>query len=118
LTRQVETLATKWRVAWEAKAVREFLSRLRQWGNYLNEVQRDPQEHAVYYRYEVRVRVIAELLRDQIGDYEGKDSDLTKKLDQRLRAQFMPGDFIWTEGLKGGFPKDGFWFLWGSITFN
>ncbi len=116
LARKIEIFSTKWRVAWEGKAAREYHSRLRQWGNFLNELQHDPQEHAVYYRYEVRLRVIVELLRSQIGDIQDQELDYLDKLDRRLRAQFVPGDFIWDAELRGGFPETEFWFLWGRLS--
>ncbi len=117
LMNKLEAFSTKWRVAWEAKAGKEFRSRLRQWGNYLTELQQEPQEHAVYFPYEVRVRVILELLKMQIEDVEVAENELLHILDQRLGAQFLSGDFIWNAELSTGFPKSEFWFLWGKPTF-
>ncbi len=117
LTNKLEAFSTKWRVAWEAKAGKEFRSRLRQWGSYLTELQQEPQEHAVYYPYEVRVRVMAELLKGQIEVFEVAENEFLHKLDQRLGAQFLPGDFIWDNALSVGFPKTEFWFLWGKPIF-
>ncbi|MBL7163337.1 MAG: hypothetical protein ISS57_12080 [Anaerolineales bacterium] len=116
LENRLETIRSQWQVAWDEKASWEFRSRLRQWGNYLNEVQRDPQEHAVYYPYEVSARVILELLKQQTEKLADSDVETLIKLDQRLRAQFITGSFMWDDDLSGGFPKDEFWFLWGRLT--
>ncbi len=116
LENRLETIRSQWRVAWEEKASWEFRSRLRQWGNFLNEVQHDPQDYAAYYPYEVNVRVILELLIPQTGNLADKDVEPLIKQDQRLQAQFISGSFIWDDDLSGGFPKDDFWFLWGRLT--
>ncbi len=112
LEMDLDVLKNKWRVAWEKKVNREFTSRLRQWGEYLNELARDQTANAVYYRNEVRLRVLLELLLDELG--EDSHPELTT-LDVSLRANSIGGDFIWDEELAGGFPKKKYWFLWGDV---
>lgn len=115
LERKIETLRAKWRSAWEEKAGREFVSRLRQWGHYLDEVGDKPERHAVYYPSEVRLRVLLEVLQGDLGAEPPAEVGLLPHLDARLRGVFKQGDFTWSPGLAGGFPEGMFWFLYGGI---
>lgn len=112
LEREFDALKRKWQVAWEEKASREFTSRLRQWSHYLDEFSLNPDAQAPYYRSEVRLRVLLELLKDALG--EVPQEDLTA-LDESLRAQFTDGDFIWDGDLVDGFPQDKYWYLYGQL---
>jgi hypothetical protein len=111
LKRDFDVLKSKWAVAWEKKVTHEFTSRLRQWRLYLNEVERDAKAHAPYYATEVRLRVLLELLRDDLA--EVPETDLSS-LDDELRSHFIPGDFIWDADLAPGFPQEKYWHLWGN----
>ncbi len=113
--RQLEMLQSKWRVAWERKANKEYRSRLRQWGNYLNDLQRDADDFADYYAHEIHLRVMLEILKQSAGEISGEDQEILNALDQRLMNRFVPGHFIWDEDLSDTFPKDRFWFLWGKL---
>ncbi|MBC8509909.1 MAG: hypothetical protein ISR58_07220 [Anaerolineales bacterium] len=112
---QLETLHTKWRVAWEKKATKEYRSRLRQWANYLNDLQGDADEYADYYGQEVRLRVMLELLADDAREILADDVNILTSLDQRLLNRFVQDSFIWDEELSEGFSKERFWFLWGKL---
>jgi hypothetical protein len=113
LEREFDALKRKWQVAWEEKASREFTSRLRQWSHYLNEFTQNPDAQAPYYRSEIRLRVLLELLKDDLGEVPHEDLSV---LDKSLRAQFTKGDFIWDEDLAEGFPQDQYWFLYGQLS--
>ena len=113
LEREFDALKRKWQVAWEEKANREFASRLRQWSHYLDEFSLNPDAQAPYYRSEVRLRVLLELLKDDLGEVPQEDLSV---LDESLRAQFIEGDFIWDEGLADGFPQDNYWYLYGQLS--
>lgn len=108
-----DVLKSKWTVAWEEKAGREFTSRLRQWGHYLNELSGDRAANAVYYRNEVRLRVLLELLKGELGEKEQPELAV---FDANLRSKFRRGDFIWDEELAGGFSQEKYWFLWGDVA--
>ncbi|TLN24844.1 hypothetical protein FDZ74_02720, partial [bacterium] len=56
----IEAVFSKWRSNWARKAALEYSSRLRQWEDRLGELISDPSE--AIYHYEIRVRVILELL--------------------------------------------------------
>lgn len=113
LEKEFETQRRKWAVAWGKKVDHEFNSRFRQWGLYLNEVVRDANAHAPYYGTEVRLRVLLELLQDELE--QKPEADLTV-LDGGLRPYFTPGDFIWDEDLAVGFPGEKYWYLHGHIS--
>ena len=109
---EFDTIRSKWAVAWEKKATHEFTSRLRQWRLYLNEVEHDMKTNAPYYATEVRLRVILELLRDYLTEIPQTD---LSALDDELRSHFTPSDFIWDADLAGGFSRERYWFLWGTL---
>jgi len=113
LEREFDALKRKWQVAWEEKANREFTSRLRQWSHYLNEFTLNPDAQSPYYRSEVRLRVLLELLKDDLGEVPQEGLPV---LDESLRAQFTEGDFLWDEFLADGFPLDKYWYLYGQLS--
>ena len=105
-----DTLRTKWRANWEKKATKELRTRLRLWGNYLNEYRHN-EELADYYANEVRLRVMIGLL---VAELDIEPEELIV-LDQLLRSQFRGGGFIWDEPLMNVFSRDDFWFLYGEL---
>jgi hypothetical protein len=112
---EIEATRTRWQVAWERKASWEFKSRLRQWGNFLKEVRVDPEDNIGYYHYEVRFRVMLDLLKPEIREVTPAVLEQLNGLDVLLRALFAPGDFIWEPELETEFPKERFWYLWGVL---
>ncbi len=118
---QIESLVTgidlvrsKWRVAWETKASREFRMRIGLWRNYLEDYRRDPYQYAGVYRHEVRIRVIIHYLLAELSQTppEGK---LLDSMDVMINKYFISGDFIWDVKLMNGFPPNVFWFLYGTL---
>ena len=97
----------------EKKAAQEFASRFRQWRIYVDEIKNNPETNAVFYKSEVRVRVLLELLKDQVGSEPPAELDLLPQVDTRLRAMFEPGDFQWEADLEPGFDRGTYWFLYG-----
>ena len=112
LARKVETTQQQWTAAWEAKTIREYRSRLRQWTHYLNDLGKEPETHAPYYRSEVRVRVLLELLGEYIT---AEEQHPLAVLDIALHGQIKPSDFIWDSELQAEFSQQEFWFLYGTI---
>ena len=107
---RLDMLRSKWRVAWEKKAAQELETRLRLWGNYLNE-HGNNKELGNYYAHEVRLRVMAGLLSVELGH----EPDELVALDQLLRAKFCSGEFLWDQALSNEFSRDDFWFLYGRL---
>jgi hypothetical protein len=111
--RQMDLTRTKWRVAWEKKAAWEFRSRLRQWGNVVNDIRRAPEKNADYYPYEVRWRVLLELLQPEIPEISSDQQEQLTGLDRLMRVFLIPTDFIWQAEFSSAFPVEPYWYLWG-----
>jgi hypothetical protein len=116
LDQEMGAVRDRWRSAWNRKAVREFTSRLRQWGNYLDDYRRNPEEQAGYFAQEVRLRVILALLQAEEIDLQEGEGELLEAMDKRLRANFSTGEFIWKEALTQSFPEDSYWYLYGQLA--
>ncbi len=112
---QVDAVRGHWRVAWEKKAGREYSARLRLWRDYLEELREQPHQHADRFAYEVGRRATLVLLEGEAGKIEPAEVELLSGLDGLLRSLFVPGDFVWEEDLRAGFPAGVYWFLYGSI---
>jgi hypothetical protein len=114
IDRVIQTIRLQWRSAWERKANWEFTSRLKQWQNYLNELQENPEGHSAYYSSEVRLRVLLQLLEPEINLLDPAYLTMLNGLDRILAALSSQTDFIWDEELQTSFLKETFWFLWGQ----
>ncbi|MCS6993288.1 MAG: hypothetical protein N2117_01025 [Anaerolineales bacterium] len=104
---KLESLQTRWRIAWEKKIIREMTSRLRSWLQFLEEQARDEAPSRAHYAASVRERAILQLLQPTWPP-------LTEA-DLFLRARFRPGAFVWEAVYQPVFPESEFWFLYGSL---
>ncbi len=102
-------------VAWERKASREFGSRLKMWGNFLNEYREDPENQADRYAFEVERRVMLQLLEPHARGAQRAEHELLSSLDAVLNAALIPGVFIWDAAVIGAFRKEPFWYLYGKL---
>jgi len=114
---EVITLRQHWRQAWENKALREMQNRANLWQSYLSELIANPNEQMDRFTYEVRQRVIMELLRQEIVSPNESVMANLDLLDQILRSSFQTGEFVWDTELKAEFPSPAYWFLWGKPYF-
>lgn len=114
LITRLDAVRAKWQVAWETKAGREFQSRFGLWGNYLSDYRQNPEGHADSYPHEVRSRVFLELLKPELPEALPEQEALSP-LDSVLRGNFLPGNFIWEPDVQAGFPREGYWFLYGTL---
>jgi hypothetical protein len=110
----LESIISEWRTAWTRKADLESQSRLRQWGNFIDELVANREKHAPYYIHEVRIRVILNLLSTIVTLQPGSQRELDQS-DRKLMEIFKQGDFIWDKGLRDTFQQEDFWFLWGMV---
>jgi len=106
---------SRWRVAWEKKARQCFKVRLRMWQGFLQEYKDNPQENADRYAYEVRLRTMLELLRNEYQPQNAEDLESLSRLDKYLRGALMPAGFIWEGEIRAGFPREKYWFLYGRL---
>lgn len=111
LSMQMDTVHLKWRSAWDAKAGREIRARMELWKNYLHEARHVPDEFARQYPYQVRLRAILTLLVDELHE---SPSDSIIVLDAGLHRLLQNCTFVWDPALAWAFPKESFWFLYGT----
>lgn len=104
-------------VRYQTKAARELQSRLDAWEWFLDDYTNRPQEVAAYYPSEVRARLKIALLIDALQGVPELEDKLGRlqALDERLRADFVPGEFVWHPTLAAAFPPDQYWWLYGGV---
>ena len=112
LSGQIDGVKAQWRSRWGVKVRQEIPNRVMLWKNYLDEWGEAPKAKAGDYPYNVRLRVILELLLAEADNLLVKEKDLLRSLDMRLKGKSSQGEFIWDEDLAGEFPADRFWFLY------
>ena len=115
LNAQVDVQRTHWHTAWSQKAERSFQARLTQWSNFLEDYQQEPESHAQRYAYEVRLRVMLDLLAAATAQLSTAQQNQLRSLDLILHHSLQPGAFVWDEQLLAGFPKSRFWYLYGKL---
>lgn len=114
-TAEIDRLFEKWRSNWAKKAALEYSSRLTLWRDLLEELLADPAE--AVYRYEIRSRVILELLqKDLLAEPRVHEQDFLAGLDARLRGASEEHGFIWEAELQAGFPRDPYWYLYRKLN--
>jgi len=113
---ELERIRAHWRVAWETKAQRSFSARLRSWGDFMAEYDAQPGNHFDRYAYEVRLRVILDLLSAQAGTIPEAERGLLDVLDYHLKAKLIPAGFIWQSEIEKGFPPEEYWYLYGTLS--
>jgi hypothetical protein len=110
---KIESILTRWRVAWGKKSSLETHERLRLWHSYmLDEVSQDFSISD--YAVQIRTRTILELLKDEVFSENTIDSEHLESLDIILKNVTSAGSFIWDEKYRLAFPENRFWFLYRS----
>lgn len=103
---------------YEAKAKREFKSRLDTWGLFLDELNEKAEKGDVsnaVYAAQVHHRLKLELLQQDVK----QPSEMWVKLrgmDAALRRVFKNGVFIWEPELRAAAPRLEYWWLWGGLV--
>jgi hypothetical protein len=105
-------------VRFEEKAHRELEARLRQWNEYLKDVERGVGTSKSNYATVAEVRAMIEALRSrlQLPPYE-LDARLPQQitlLDNQLRRLWRPGEFVWPEEWVTAYPQAEYWWLYGK----
>jgi len=111
---RIEATRSRRRVAWENKANREFHSRSRLWQSYITEYRQAPEQNADAYPQEVRLRVILNLLLAEFYTPPA-EQETVSRLDEVVRLNFVPGNFVWDTSLQTGFPCEEYWYLYGTL---
>jgi hypothetical protein len=121
---QVNGILAERVVAFEQKAHQEIDARLRQWQEYLRDLDwedgpRQLREHQRRYATAVEARVMLHALTEtlQTAPYKLDEQVLQRieSLDKRQRGQWEDGAFVWTEGMEPAYPRDEFWWLYGRF---
>ena len=85
------------------------------WTSYLNELKRNPALNTGSFSYQVRNRVILDLLEEKLKVAKNDEIDIIRYLDESLKNLVTEGDFIWEFDLIRGFPKNPYWYLYSKI---
>jgi hypothetical protein len=109
----ITSILENWQVATEEKAEKEITARIRQWSRLLNEWEKDPPTDD-QYSYEIRIRVIVQLLIMNFSKYSNDEKLFS--LDEKLRAWTSASNFIWENELATHFPESDYWYLYQKFT--
>jgi hypothetical protein len=115
LINEIDRIQMKWRTAWRNRAKDEYRSRLDLWRNFLEEFREDPNGNFDRYGYEVNRRVMLHLLAEDIADIPISQLELLAGLDRILKGLMVPGEFVWADELKEGFPPESFPYLYLTL---
>lgn len=96
-----------WRAQAEEKAHREIHARVDSWGDYLQELEAEPERFSPEYQTQVQSRVALEHLLDFVGrSPEWEHDDVAHAVDRLHQATTTPSDFIWNPVLAPAYPRD------------
>ena len=115
LERQInafQEIRSDWKVNWNEKAKKEWLTRVNLWQQYFNDLRRNRENNVWNYASEVRNRVILQLLEGEMSEIELAHKSNLNSLDRLLRSISRESDFIWDEMYIEAFPKNEFWYLY------
>ena len=105
-------------IRFEQKAHREQDARLRQWGEYLKDVDRGIAAKTSNYGTAVETRTmisgLSESLRLAPYKLEQRIPAQTALLDNQLKQVWKPGDFIWFDEWQPAYPQEDYWWLYGK----
>ena len=104
-------------VRFEERAHQECHARLRQWAEYLKELQDSNLTVAAFYHSHVQSRamiaaLIAKLKRPPY-EFDQRVETQLATYDQVLENCWVPGEFAWTDGWQPAYPKSEYWWLYG-----
>lgn len=105
-------------VRFEKKAQHELEARLRQWEEYLKDMDRGTFDRSSNYSTAVETRAIIQALVNRLAmpPYrpEARPSQHLSTLDTRLRSRWQPGEFVWPAAWESAYPSGEYWWLYGS----
>ena len=104
-------------VRFEKKATRELDSRMRQWGEFLRDLERDrdvsPSAYGTAVEARAMVSAIVEKLQKRPYQLPLRTMARVDLLDANLRRFWEPGQFVWPEEWQPAYPQTDFWWLYG-----
>lgn len=101
----------------EQKGEEEAGIRLRQWQQAVSELWDAPEEAIPYYTTAVENRVMLAALLHHLQQepyrFNENLAEETAVVDQKLRARWQSGEFIWPQVWQSAYPQDAYWWLYG-----
>lgn len=102
----------------EKKAHRELEARIRQWGEYLKDVDRGVATSKSNYTTVVEVRVMISAIMEQLAlapfALAERMPQQISLLDSQLRRYWKAGDFVWPAEWEPAYPPGEYWWLYGK----
>ena len=105
------------RQRYETRALHDLRGRLDTWAWYLDDYAKQPNEEASYYPSRAHTRLAIALLLDELAGH-AEAAPFAQRLfvlDERLRADWIDGTFVWHSSLAHTFPREQFWWLYGRL---
>jgi hypothetical protein len=115
--RRFEQARDAQRQRYEVRALHDLRGRLDAWTWYLDDYAKQPIEEAPYYSARAHTRLAITLLLDELA-HNAEAASLAHRLfalDERLRADWIAGAFVWHNSLAHAFPRESFWWLYGRL---
>jgi hypothetical protein len=101
----------------EEKIHRELEARIRQWSEYLKDLEWERTAAVASYRSAVEIRAMIAALVDklQIAPYhiDPRFPRQIKLLDSNLRRKWRSGGFLWHHSWQPAYPPADYWWLYG-----
>jgi hypothetical protein len=97
------------------RVLHDLRGRLDAWAWFLDDYARRPNEEAPYYPAQAHTRLAIELLIEELAGDSAAEFVRLFALDQRLRADWIDGPFVWHMALVPTFPHERFWWLYGRL---
>ena len=110
-------LRREWTLHYEKKLHREAPMRLKVMAGFFRECNENPRDCGGAYPVEALRRTIVQEILSAMGEFGYNKSDTAAAVhlaDQALRRLLHAGDFIWSPQLEAVYPREAFWWLYGS----
>jgi hypothetical protein len=111
-----DQLINKWKANWERKVSFELPVRIRQWQRAVQELRFDKEYSIFELKNRIQIRVIIELLVNQLDERKTEFDQLIQISDQKYKSQTFESEFLWDEGISSIFPSKDYWYLYRQIT--
>jgi hypothetical protein len=100
------------------KAQRELEARVRQWQEYLRDLEEEDRPSLSYYQTSAETRAMITALREKLQSLGvSLPADLVQQVeasDNTLRHRWQAGSFVWPNEWQPAYPQDAYWWLYGQ----
>ncbi len=102
----------------EKKGHWELEARIRQWGEFLKDLDWDKNISIAGYQSSVETRAMISAIIDKLEmppyQLDPRIKQKVRLLDGNLRRHWKKGEFVWPEEWKVAYPSDEYWWLYGK----